>query len=198
MIRYLKYILALGFAISAFFAWRYFVAFQEQKRQYEQVLESAQLNQLALDTLRLKNGQLAAENGVLKLRSQELSAILPDLIQEVKSLDVKLNRAQSISTSGFVVRTPASVALRDSIIYDTIRIKRFDYNDGFFQIKGSALGNIQNLDLAYTDTLVQVVYRGERERPWLWIFSPRKLMQRVSLKNPNAQIHYSKHLEIED
>lgn len=198
MIRYLKYILALGFAISAFFAWRYFVAFHEQKRQYEQVLESAQLNQLALDTLRLKNGQLAAENGVLKLRSQELSAILPDLIQEVKSLDVKLNRAQSISTSGFAVRTPASVALRDSIIYDTIRIKQFDYNDGFFQIKGSALGNIQNLDLAYTDTLVQVVYRGERERPWLWIFSPRKLMQRVSLKNPNAQIHYSKHLEIED
>jgi hypothetical protein len=41
-----------------------------------------------------------------------------------------------------------------------------------------------------------VVYRGERERPWLWILSPRKLMQRVSLKNPNAHIHYTQHIEI--
>ena len=99
-------------------------------------------------------------------------------------------------TTGFNVHTPATVLLRDSVIYDTVQVRVFDYQDGFFAVQGKAIGNRQHLELSYQDTLVQVVYRGERERPWLWIFSPRKLMQRVSLKNPNAHIHYTQQIEI--
>ena len=120
------------------------------------------------------------------------------LANEIKQLGVKISRAESVSTTSFEVETPATVILRDSIIFDTIPVKHFNYDDGFFEIQGTAIGNQQQLNLAYRDTLVQVVYRGEREIPWLWIFSPRKLMQRVSLKNPNAQIEYTQHIEIED
>jgi hypothetical protein len=50
--------------------------------------------------------------------------------------------------------------------------------------------------LSYQDTLVQVVFRGKRIHPWLWIFSRRQLMQRIQLKNPQAQIHYSEIIQI--
>jgi hypothetical protein len=34
-------------------------------------------------------------------------------------------------------------------------------------------------------------------KPWLWIFSPRKLQQRVSVSNPNSTIKYSNLIQIQ-
>lgn len=151
----------------------------------------------SLATLRAQNGQLIAQNQVLTLKSKELASALPGIAAEIRNLDIRIDRAQSVSTTGFTIQTPATVALRDSVIYDTVHVRLFDYQDGFFKVKGTALGDQQHLELSYQDTLVQVVYRGARERPWLWFFSPRKLMQRVSLKNPNARIHYNQTISIE-
>ena len=112
-------------------------------------------------------------------------------------MGVKLKHAQSVTTAGFTVETPATVILKDTLIYDTLPVKTFEYDDGYFSITGSLDDYHQRLTMSYSDTLVQVVYKGEREKPWLWIFSKRKLMQRVSLKNPNAQIHYTNHIKIQ-
>jgi hypothetical protein len=122
----------------------------------------------------------------------------PDLIDEIRRLKVKLAKAKSINATGFAVSTSATVMLRDSVLFDTIQNSYFDYDDGFFRVRGRSIGNQQHLDLGYHDTLVQLVYWGERERPWLWIFSRRKLMQRVSLKNPNASITFSEYIQIAD
>jgi hypothetical protein len=59
------------------------------------------------------------------------------------------------------------------------------------------LGDSQRLQIHSTDTLTQVVFKGERIRPWLWVFSPRKLQQRVSVSNPNATIKYSQFIQIQ-
>lgn len=185
-------VLSLGLCGFLFNAWK------EAQRSYKRVLGANEALQEELVQFKTENGQLAAQNRVLQLKSKELSSLLPQMALEIKDLGVKLSRAESVSAIGFQVSTPATVLLRDSVIYDTVAVKTFDYDDGFFDVQGTAIGNQQHLSLAYRDTLVQVVYRGEREKPWLWIFSPRKLMQRVSLKNPNAKIEYSQHIEIED
>ena len=87
--------------------------------------------------------------------------------------------------------------LRDSVIHDTIPVKVFSYNDNFYNVHGIAHNSTQEVKINYQDTLVQVVFRGSRVKPWLWIFSPRKLQQRVTLKNPNAQITYSEFIQMQ-
>jgi len=194
--RRISMVLGIGLALAlilSFSLWRLWTA---EKDNYQRVFKAGEALGKEITTLRLENGQLASENQVLQLKSKELAALLPELAAEVRGLNVRLRKAQSVSATGFTVQTPATVLLRDSVIYDTVQVRVFDYQDGFFTVQGKAIGNKQHLELSYQDTLVQVVYRGERERPWLWIFSPRKLMQRVSLKNPNAHIHYTQQIEI--
>lgn len=192
------FFLGAGLILSVVLSLFLFDAWKETHRSYKRVLSANESLQKELVQFRTENGQLVAQNRVLELKSNELAALLPQMALEINQLGVKLSRAESVSSTGFEVKTPATVLLRDSIIFDTVPVKLFTYDDGFFDIEGTATGDQQQLNLAYRDTLVQVVYRGERERPWLWIFSPRKLMQRVSLKNPNAQIEYTQHIEIED
>lgn len=189
-------VLGIGLAVALILSFSFWRLWKSEKDNYQRVFKASEALGQELTTLHLENGQLVAQNQVLQLKSKELSALLPELAAEVQGLNVRLAKAQSVSAAGFTVQTPATVLLRDSVIYDTVQVRTFDYHDGFFSVKGKAVGNQQHLDLSYQDTLVQVVYRGERERPWLWIFSPRKLMQRVSLKNPEAKIHYTQHIEI--
>lgn len=195
--RRISMVLGIGLALAlilSFSLWRLWTA---EKDNYQRVFKAGEALGQEITTLRLENGQLASENQVLQLKSKELAALLPELAAEVRGLNVRLGKAHSVSATGFTVQTPATVLLKDSVIYDTVQVRVFDYQDGFFTVQGKAIGNKQHLELSYQDTLVQVVYRGERERPWLWIFSPRKLMQRVSLKNPNAHIHYTQTIQIE-
>jgi hypothetical protein len=191
-------ILASGLAISLVLTVSLWQLWSSKKKDYKRLYVASESLHKSITTLQAENGQLIAQNQVLTLKSDELSAALPGIAKEIRNLDIHMDRAQSASATGFVVQTPATVKLQDSIVFDTVKIRLFDFHDGFFSVKGMAIGDQQQLDLSYQDTLVQVVYRGERERPWLWIFSPRKLMQRVSLKNPNAQIHYSEYIKIEE
>lgn len=186
--------LVLSFGFTCFL-WK---KFRNQRSDYQRVFQTIELRNQELATLRLENGRLAAQNHVLSLKRDEFVALFPDLADEIRRLKVRLAKAKSINTTGFAVSTPATVMLRDSILFDTIQNSYFDYDDGFFRVRGRSIGNQQHLDLGYHDTLVQLVYWGERERPWLWIFSRRKLMQRVSLKNPNASITFSEYIQIAD
>ena len=189
-------VLGIGLALALILSFSFWRLWTVEKDNYQRIFKAGEAQGQEITTLRLENGQLASENRVLQLKSKELAALLPELAAEVRGLNVRLGKAQSVSATGFTVQTPATVLLRDSVIFDTVQVRVFDYQDGFFTVQGKAMGNRQHLELSYQDTLVQVVYRGERERPWLWIFSPRKLMQRVSLKNPNTHIHCTQQIEI--
>lgn len=79
---------------------------------------------------------------------------------------------------------------------DSVAVKVFRYKDMYWNIEGVALSDSQLLRVSMCDTLIQVVHRGKREKPWLWIFSKRRLEQTVRLGNPNAQIKYSRVINV--
>lgn len=192
------FVLGFGLALAISVSMGLYKLWTDQHIAYQRVLQASESLQLDLDTLRGENGQLIAQNRALSLKSEELTHILPNLSDEIRKLEVRISRTQSVSVTSFQAKTSPTVAIRDSLIYDTLQVRKFDFEDGYFRVEGTEYSNLQHLELSYQDTLVQVVYRGERERPWLWIFSPRKLMQRVSLKNPNANIYYSQNIQIVD
>jgi hypothetical protein len=94
-------------------------------------------------------------------------------------------------------KTNVLTTLRDSIVLDTVHVSVFDYQDQWYQIKGVIEKDTQRLVIKSMDTLTQVLFYGERQKPWLWVFSPRKLQQRVSVTNPNATIKYSQTIQIQ-
>ncbi len=133
---------------------------------------------------------------MLLLRTGELKGLFPVQAKTVTDMGVKLNRATQLSTTVIETQKNIITLVRDSIIRDTIHVKVFEYADRWYHIKGISQGDSQSLQIHTTDTLTQVVFKGEREKPWLWIFSPRRLQQRVSVSNPNSTIRYSQFIQI--
>ena len=151
----------------------------------------------SLDFVRTQNGKLAAQTNVLLLRTNELKQMFPVQAKSITDLGVKISRATQVSSTVIESEKNVVTLLRDSVIHDTIRVKVFTYADQWYRVAGISDNISQRLQIQTTDTLTQVVFKGEREKPWLWIFSPRKLQQRVSVSNPNATIKYSSVIQIQ-
>ena len=171
--------------------------FRRQQEENDRLSRSLLQTVQELREIRTRSGQLAAENEVMELRLKELNALYPKLVGEIRNLRVSPRRTESVATTGYNTETRITTVLRDSVIYDTVRVRKFNWKDPWLTVTGMSRDSLQEMTIGYRDTLVQVVFRGERERPWLWFFSPRKLQQRVTLKNPNARIDYSGVIRVE-
>ena len=147
--------------------------------------------------IQTQNGKLAAQTDVLVLRTGELKKLFPAQAKSVTDLGVKIGRATQVSNTVIETQKNIITLVRDSIVHDTVRVKVFSYQDQWYKITGISDNRSQQLQIQSTDTLTQVVFKGERVKPWLWIFSPRKLQQRVSVSNPNARIKYSSLIQIQ-
>ncbi len=170
-----------------------------QRLSYENNRLSLNIQTLAgeISFVKTQNGKLAAQTDLLLLRTNELKTLFPIEAKRISDLGVNVSKATQVSTT--VVETQKNIItlIRDSIVNDTIHVKVFEYKDQWYQISGIAKGDSQRLKIHSTDTLTQVVFKGERIHPWLWVFSPRKLQQRVSVSNPNATIKYSQLIQIQ-
>lgn len=150
-----------------------------------------------LSMVKTKSGQLAAQSDLLVLQTKELKKLFPKEVKQIENLGVKVNKTTQYSTTVVETKTNVLTTLRDSLIFDTVQVRVFDYQDQWYQIRGVIEKDTQRLVIKSMDTLTQVLYYGERQKPWLWFFSPRKLQQRVSVTNPNATIKYSQTLQIQ-
>lgn len=166
------------------------------RANYNRVLEANEVLNTKLSNVQLVNGRVSATNQVLQLKNRELEKLIPQLHQEIKEMSVKTSRTESLSATAFTSETRIETVLKDSTVFDTVPVRQFRYADEFYRIEGFSVNDTQHLSITYQDTLIQTVYRGKRKKTWLWIFSPRQLEQRVALKNPNATINYSQHIQI--
>jgi len=150
-----------------------------------------------LTLVKTKSGQLAAQSDLLVLQTRELRKLFPKEVKQIENLGVKVNKTTQYSTTVVETKTNVLTTLRDSIVLDTVQVRVFDYEDQWYQIRGVIEKDTQRLEIKSMDTLTQVLFYGERQKPWLWFFSPRKLQQRVSVSNPNATIKYSQTIQIQ-
>jgi hypothetical protein len=145
---------------------------------------------------RTQNGQLAAKNQTLQLRYNEVQQIFPKVLDEIRNLNIKPKHVTQYSETVVKQEKEIVIKLRDSLICDTIHARVFSYQDSFYKVKGIAVGDSQKVHISSLDSLVQVVYKGKRIRPWLWVFSRRKMEQVITSKNPNSKIMYNRTIQI--
>jgi hypothetical protein len=151
----------------------------------------------AITRFETQDRRMAAQTEVMAMRLEELSAMFPLLHSEIANLRIKQGRVLQIQGTQTESEKVITTLLRDSIITDTVRVRVFEYGDGYYSVKGVANGDTQRVQINSRDTLIQVVYKGKRKNPALWILSRRKLEQRMTLKNPNAKIVYNQTVQIE-
>jgi hypothetical protein len=152
---------------------------------------------IGLKQIQLENGAIAGQSEVLTLRIQELKTLFPLQFKAILEAGVKPERAQQVSTTIIETQKQIVTTIRDSLIHDTIWVKVFSYSDPWYTIQGQALGDTQRVQIQSRDSLIQVVFKGERTKPWLWIFSPRRIQQRMFSSNPNSIIKYSQTINIQ-
>ena len=170
--------------------------YSQERSDRLRITQSFQASNQELEYYKTRNGELVANNQALVLKVDELKEIYPEILSELRNMKIKPNRVNSYTETVIESEKQITTVLRDSIINDTIVVRIFNYRDEFYDVSGIAKGDSQKVNIHSTDSLIQVVYKGERIHPWLWIFSSRKLEQAITCKNPNATVVYSKHIEI--
>jgi hypothetical protein len=177
-------ILLIPLAVIAILALQIRSEFKGQDKRLNQLIEHSARTFETLD------GRLGVESQVATLKLEELGRLYPALLQEIKQLRIKPQRL--VQATQTTVHTEAQIhtTLRDSIVYDTTPVRLFEYHDPYVHIQGMAIEDTQFLQVVTRDTLVQALYRGKRPKPLLWIFSRRRIEQRIALKNPNAHLEY--------
>lgn len=146
------------------------------------------------------NGSLSAQSETMNLRVTELRQLYPELLREVKNMRIRQSQIEQVGQTVIRNETNVQTLIRDSVIYtvkDTIPVKTFSYTDNWYNVNGVCINDSINLNITYSDTLTQVIYRGERINPKLWIFSRRKIQQRASFTNPNNKIVFQKFISIQ-
>ena len=184
------------FLFICFVGFEYAKMYYHEKRERERVTESFKASEETLRYYHIQNGKLAAQNQTLQLRYNEVQQIFPKVLDEIRNLDVKPSRVTQYTETVVKSEKEFVTHLKDSIIHDTIRARVFNYQDSFYTVKGIAIGDSQRVQISSIDSLVQVVYKGKRLRPWLWIFSRRRIEQVITAKNPNSTILYNRTIQI--
>ena len=185
-------IIALLF-ISSFLLSRELI---KSKRNYERINQSFAAAEKKITYYKTVNGNLAAKIDVLHLKNSELKNIFPEILAEIKQLKINPRLVNHYSETVIKQEKEVVKQLRDSLIFDTIRVKVFEYCDAFYQLKGIIRDDSIRIKIQSIDTIIQIVYKGKRLYPWRWIFSKRQLQQVIQSKNPNSTIIYSRQIQI--
>ena len=185
--------IVLIFAMISFVTGRMYKTEHDNRVRLEQSFIAANQD---VQYYKSHNGELVAKIDALQLKYNELKEIYPEIIAEIRNLKIRPGRVDQYSETVIHTQKDIVTTLRDSIIYDTIPVKVFNYSDEFYTISGIAVNDTQRVHIESRDSLIQVVYKGDRIKPLLWIFSKRKLQQVVTCKNPNSVINYSRQITV--
>lgn len=160
-------------------------------------------NQVALlsDSLtyyRTKNGELVSSIEQLEFTIKELKTHRSKLVEELRSMKIKLKDVQSLSTTALENRVEVFVPIRDTIFIDTgkvVKAQSFHWSDAWTSIDG--LIHVDSVSIKYQsrDTLIQVV----RVVPKRFLFirwGIKNINQDIKMSNPNTVVNYSEFLKI--
>lgn len=151
----------------------------------------------SVEYYKTEKGKLAVKNDALKLKYKEVSKIYPGILAEIQNLKVKMKHVTNYSETIINNEKEIITNIRDSIINDTVTARVFCYTDEFYNVKGILIADTQKVNISSTDSLIQVVYKGKRYKPYLWFLSRRRLQQAITSKNPNSTIKYNRYIKIE-
>ncbi|MBQ8493281.1 MAG: hypothetical protein IJ464_03250 [Alistipes sp.] len=149
---------------------------------------------------RTKAGESAARVEALELSVAEFKEYRARDAAKIRSLGVRLRRAESSMTSATKSYYEATTTLRDTIILrDTVRdtIRIFEDSDKWSSISGRVHGDSVSYTLHTVDTLHQVIHRVPRK--FLFIkYGTKAIRQEIWSSNPHTELVYTEYIELKN
>jgi hypothetical protein len=146
-----------------------------------------------------RSGRETAQVDLLQYSIDEIKQLMPEVTETLRQLKIKPRRAESFSQTEVQQHKEIKAPLRDTtILVNTIitPVQVFQYTDPWYDVIGIVDRTSVDLKINSTDTITQVVSRGDRIKPWLWFFSRRKLVQTIQSRNPSNHIVYSRYIKV--
>lgn len=148
---------------------------------------------------RTKANESAARVVALELSVAEFKEYRARDAEIIRSLGLRLRRAESYAVSATESRYDATVTLRDTIIVrDTVRdtVRLFSDGDAWSNIVGRVHGDSLSYSLRSVDTLRQVVHRVPRK--FLFFrYGTKGIRQEIWSSNPHTELVYTEYVELE-
>lgn len=148
---------------------------------------------------RTKANESAARVEALELSVAEFREYRARDAETIRSLGIRLRRAESYAVSATESRYEATVTLRDTIIMrDTVRdtVRLFSDGDAWSNIAGRVQGDSLSYSLRMVDTLRQVVHRVPRK--FLFFrYGTKGIRQEIWSSNPHTELVYTEYVELE-
>ncbi|MDR1197506.1 MAG: hypothetical protein LBK94_00640 [Prevotellaceae bacterium] len=138
----------------------------------------------------------------LYMTKSELERYNADLSQQIKDLNIKLKRVQSVSQTATETQYEIRTLIRDSIIYRvadsaTVRdtLQCIDYRDAWLSVEGCENNGLATYNIRSVDTLIQVIHRIPK---WFLVFrfGTKAIRQEIMSKNPHSRIVYTEYIEV--
>ena len=160
-------------------------------RRMEQNIETLMTD---VEHYKTKAEKSAASAAMLELRIEEFKRMQSRDAEQIRSLGIRLRRAESFAKSVTSNSGVVSVALRDSVVVrDTIKI--FDATLGHTTLSGRIESDSLSLNIEQRDTLYQVVHRVPRKFLFLR-FGTKAIHQDVWTSSPTTKIVYTEYIEL--
>lgn len=168
-------------------------------RDENQRLERNQHSLLGeVELYQTKAGESAASVEVLTLELEEFREHRAEDAERIKSLGIRLRRAENYAKSATQSHYEATLPLRDTIIVrDTIRdtVRIFEGGDRWSNIRGIINADSIAYALHSIDTLYQVVHRVPRKF-WFIRYGTKAIRQEIVSSNPHTRLVYSEYIEL--
>lgn len=145
---------------------------------------------------RTKDSLSAAGVERLTLSNREFKQYCDGLEKQVKNLNLKVKRLQSVSQTGTETKYIVKTVVRDSVLpgrIDTIRC--IDFRNDYLTLAGCLDRESFSGTIESRDTLIQVVHRVPRK--FLFFrFGCKAIRQEVVCSNPYSRISYTEYIEL--
>lgn len=147
-----------------------------------------------IELYRTRAGDAAASVEALTLQLDEFREQRAEDADYIRSLNIRLRRAESYAKSVVESHHSATLPLRDTIILrDTVRI--FAFNDTWSSLTGHIANDTLHYNLHTIDTLRQVIHRI----PHRFLFIPygtKAIRQEITSSNPHTTLVYTEYIEL--
>ncbi|MBQ8366458.1 MAG: hypothetical protein IJX40_01830 [Alistipes sp.] len=149
----------------------------------------------SVELYRTKADESAARVEALELSVAEFKEYRARDAEAIRSLGIRLRRAESYAVSATQSHYATTIPLRDTIILrDTVRL--FASEDEWSRVEGVVRGDSLNFALHAVDTLRQVIHRVPRK--FLFIkYGTKGIRQEIWSSNPHTELVYTEYIEFE-
>jgi len=184
----------------------YFVfQFIQARRGYDRLLKNGIIQQDSVTYYKSRNGELIAKSNVQENTAKEFKLLNRSIDNQLTDMKIKDSRVSQYQQTIIEAKGHITVPVRDTTITEInndsneiVYTECFTYSDNYLSLSGVKINSKQDIQYSYTDSINQVIYKGDRmtkngkKMPDWWIFTKRSLQQSIMLANPNAKVIFNK------